>query len=353
MSVLSAIPTIDFAPFLVDEGCVAGGSPTASQRRVANEIDTAMRDCGFLYVTGLGISDDDVRSVFGLARDLFERPDEQKAAEMHIKTLTGAGYAPMRSEAINPGRVPDLHDGFLVQSLSHHDQDFRGTPAGFKEVVSAFWEKAEQAARRFNIACALALGLPTSELDFFTKVLERADMSVLRLNHYPPCDFVPGDTDGASAGGAIRTGEHTDFGLFTFLFLDGEAPGLQVKKAREGGALKVVPDGKGAWLDAPGRGGSVAIVNSGALLAQLTNDRWQATAHRVVVPDAEQAAVHRYPLPYFTFPDSGALIQAHPSFVPEGEEPHYAPTTAEDYFRMRFQAIQTGPAGAAPQRGGA
>jgi len=246
-----------------------------------------------------------------------------------------------------------LHDAFEVRSLRHHPQDFRGTPEGFEDALAALWSKAERAARRFNIACALALGLPVSELDFLAKSIETYDMCALRLNHYPPCDFVPGETDGATASGAIRAGEHTDFGLFTFLFLDGEAPGLQVKKACEGDALKVVQSGAGAWIDAPGRGGAIAIVNSGSLIAQVTNDLWRATAHRVIVPDAEQAAMHRYSMPFFVQPDRGAVIQAHPSFVPEGEKPHYQPTTFEEYFKIRMEGIQAKTATAAPKSGGA
>jgi isopenicillin N synthase-like dioxygenase len=66
-------------------------------------------------------------------------------------------------------------------------------------------------------------------------------------------------------GGQVRIGEHTDFGMLTLLFHDSAASGegLQVKSV-EGGAVGGGAGGeRGGWLDARGRGGSTAIVNTG------------------------------------------------------------------------------------------
>jgi isopenicillin N synthase-like dioxygenase len=340
---MDAIPTIDFSAFLPNEGCLIGESPTAGQQLVAAQIDRAMCEHGFIYMENLGITAEEVRAAFDVARALFENPEHEKCAELARWTAkTNLGYKPMRTEAINPKRAPDLHDAFILKSFRYYNNDLRGTPAAFEQLVRAFWDKAEAAARRFNFACALALGLPVADMDFFAKSTSLFDMCTLKYNHYPPCDFVAGSTDGSVGLEAIRAGEHTDFGAFTFLFLDGEAPGLQVRRAMEGDALNVVPrveDFDKTWLDAPGRGGATAIVNSGALLAQWTNDRWRASAHRVIVPSAAEAAGHRYSLPFFVVPDSGTVIEAHPSLVAEGEEPNYAPTTTDEYYKMRVSAI--------------
>jgi len=165
------------------------------------------------------------------------------------------------------------------------------------------------------------------------------------MNHYPPCDFEAGVTDGSSSDGAIRIGEHTDFGLFTLLFHDGEAPGLQAKRAHEGNDMVSGSSGCALsdWTEAPGRGGNIAVVNSGALLARWTNDRWRATVHRVIVPSAEEAAKHRYSMPFFVQPNPDTLIAAHPHFVPVGEQPRYAPINAADYLKMRLKAVYEEP----------
>mmetsp|Transcript_62417 Transcript_62417/g.202317 ORF Transcript_62417/g.202317 Transcript_62417/m.202317 type:complete len:194 (-) Transcript_62417:565-1146(-) len=168
------------------------------------------------------------------------------------------GYVPLKGEHANPTRSPDLHEAFVIKSRRCFENDFRGTPAGFEETTSIFWDKAEKAARRFQIACALALDLPVSDLDFFARTTHRFDMSALKYNYYPPCDFEAGSSDGECGSAAIRIGEHTDFGILTFLFLDGAAPGLQVRPSLEGDALNIVGSSAASekgWTEAPGRGG--------------------------------------------------------------------------------------------------
>jgi isopenicillin N synthase-like dioxygenase len=303
-----------------------------------------MREHGFLYMD-LGITADEVQAVFDVGRLLFERPEYEKCEKLKRWAVhDNMGYVPMLTEGVNPKRAPDMRDGFVVKSPHAFNNDFRGTPIGFEQAVSAFWDKAEVAARRFSIACALALGLPSSDLDFFAKGMHRFDTCALKYNHYPPCDFIPNVTDGSSGSAGIRIGEHTDFGAFTFLFLDGEARGLQARKTEEGDGLSIenTDSHDKTWLDVPGRGSAVAVVNSGALLAQWTNDHWKATAHRVVVPDAVEAAQRRFTLPFFVSPDSDSVIAAHPILVPEGKEPRYAATTCEEYLRMRIKSMVEG-----------
>jgi len=213
----------------------------------------------------------------------------------------------------------------------------------FGPTFSVFWDRLEVASRRFMIACALALGLPSEELDFFAREHKRMEASALRINHYPPCDFQKGVTDGIGNCGAIRIGEHADFGMFTFLFLEDAAAGLQVRKAAAGAATVVAAgDTSGcetSWIEAPGRGGACAIVNSGALLVRWTNDRWRATAHRVIVPNAEEASQHRYSIPFFVQPDASATIQTHPHLLQDGQ-PHYEPISAQEHLQMRINAMQ-------------
>jgi isopenicillin N synthase-like dioxygenase len=92
----------------------------------------------------------------------------------------------------------------------------------------------------------------------------------------------------------IRIGEHTDFGLVTFLLLgDHGADCLQIKPIK---GSEVVGDAGGkleAWLDVvtPASG---TIVNTGALLSQWTNDEWMTTAHRAAASSKEVASRERF-----------------------------------------------------------
>lgn len=166
------------------------------------------------------------------------------------------------------------------------------------------------------------------------------DQMTARFLHYPPCAFDPSAAEGH---GPIRIGEHTDFGLFTLLFMDGLADGLEVKKVSGGEVSGAAGGGAGGWMPVPGMGGATFVVNTGALMARMTNDTWRATAHRVVVPSAEAAASSRYTIACFCDPDSDAMIFVDPRFVAPGEEVKYPPITAGDYVLSKLSETNTPP----------
>lgn len=162
----------------------------------------------------------------------------------------------------------------------------------------------------------------------------------LRFLHYPPCD-APTTANGELATTAIRVGEHTDFGAFTFLILGEGARGLQIKPVA-GGEVGGKHGGEvGGWeeVEAPADEYG-AIVNTGACLARWTNDTWRATAHRVIVPDSSVAAEHRYSIAAFIDPDKVAPVAVDPRFVPPGEQPRYGPTTGLEYLMGKLREAQ-------------
>ena len=165
--------------------------------------------------------------------------------------------------------------------------DYAAAPPGFGDAADELWRAIiEGAARRYAVAAAVALDLPR---DFFAASLAALDQCTLRFLHYPALP--------AGDGLRARAGEHTDFGFVTFLFVRDGAPGLQMKPVAGG----EVDDWRGGWRDvaAPGDD-AVAIVNTGALLARWTNDRWRATAHRVVAGSKGEPR------------SSGRLVRRHP-----------------------------------------
>jgi len=124
-------------------------------------------------------------------------------------------------------------------------------------------------------------------------------------------------------------GEHADYGGFTLLFLGAGATGLQIKPVSDC-AIGTAGDG---WLDVqPPTAPDSVLVNTGQLMARWTNDVWRASAHRVIVPNAEAAMNHRYSIACFCDPDIGTMIETLPPFVPKGEEPRYPrPVEASEY----------------------
>src|SRR6267142_1166892 len=65
------------------------------------------------------------------------------------------------------------------------------------------------------------------------------------------------------------------------------------------------------------------VVNTGAMLARYSNDRFRATPHRVI----NRNDASRYAIPFFLGPNHDCVISCVPSCVGPDKPPHYEPTT--------------------------
>ena len=95
----------------------------------------------------------------------------------------------------------------------------------------------------------------------------------------------------------------------------------------------MVADEAGGWRDVvvPETDDDVvAVVNTGALLARWTNDRWRATAHRVVAGSKGEPS--RYAIAAFIDPDADAAVAAHPPSAPRATRPRRVLA----YLRMKL-----------------
>ena len=335
-----ALPLLDFSPFMRDEGVVVDEAPTAAQRETARELDQVARAHGFVALTRFGVDRALLQRAWNESAQLFALPPERKRALAQISAETNRGYSGLGRESLNRNRAGEPKEAFNVRRAGNN---YTGVPDGFATVAATLWARLERAARRYALAAAVALGLPR---DYFHATLRELDLCTLRFLHYPP--NATAVTTGAPRE-ALRVGEHTDFGLVTFLFLSDGAVGLQLK-AVDGAEIGGAAGGEaGGWRDVavpPSGGGDdvVAIVNTGALLARWTNDFWRATAHRVIVPDAAAAASPRYSIAAFFDPDSDAEVAVHPRFVRPGEAPRYPPTTGLAFLLMKLKEAQGDPA---------
>jgi isopenicillin N synthase-like dioxygenase len=138
--------------------------------------------------------------------------------------------------------------------------------------------------------------------------------SVLRLLHYPP---VAGDED----AGSVRSAAHEDINLITLL-LAPQGPGLELL------------DRDGRWLSVETSRNNL-IVDSGDMLARITNDVIPATTHRVVNPVGENAS--RYSMPFFMHPDADVVLRCLPSCVGAGAK--YADIRAGTFLEQRLMEI--------------
>mmetsp|Transcript_146377 Transcript_146377/g.266922 ORF Transcript_146377/g.266922 Transcript_146377/m.266922 type:complete len:346 (-) Transcript_146377:70-1107(-) len=324
------VPVIDFSSFMINAGVVVGDAMTLEQREVIEALRaTNGSGDGFAYLDNAGITADDLKDWFAASRSLFALPLDVKEEKLSkLSPKTNLGYSRLGQERLNRARGADMKESFNVRSPVHHNNDFTGCPHAFKEAAFSLWEKAMLAADRYGLACALALGL---EPDFFTSKMKLKDLVTCRFLHYPPCTHDPHATQGP---GSIRIGEHTDFGLFTLLFIEGKGEGLEVKRVT-GGEVGGAAGGENSpgWKAVNGIGGSTFLVNTGALFARWTNDTWRATAHRVVVPSAEVAAEHRYSIAVFMDPDAEEVVQVDPRFG----DAKYPPCKSLEYLLMKLE----------------
>ena len=162
---------------------------------------------------------------------------------------------------------------------------------------------------------ALALGLDESALADHC----RQTTATGTLNWYWP------HTHDAAAPDQYRIGPHTDFGTLTIL---DRQPGM--------GGLQVLDDGE--WVDAPAVDGSL-IVNTGDMLKQWTNDRWQSNTHRVLPPTAEAPDEELISLIFFHEPDADAIISPLPTCVDDANPPRYEPISSKDYLDEKFASL--------------
>jgi len=153
--------------------------------------------------------------------------------------------------------------------------------------------------------------------DYFADTV-RDGNSVLRLLHYPP------QTE--PTGQHIRAGAHEDINTITLL-LGAEEAGLEL----------LTKDGR--WIPVAPKPGEL-VINIGDMLQRLTNGQLRSTSHRVVNPQPNRASHARYSMPFFLHFRSDFLIEPLPGTVPAGEQPKWAPITADEYLQERLREIK-------------
>ena len=167
----------------------------------------------------------------------------------------------------------------------------------FRAATTAYYAAMEAMATRLVPIVAMALDLPA---DYFAEAFAAPNCTI-RLIHYPPHPD-PEDNEFGFA-------PHTDNNFLTFLAQSG-LPGLEVRTA------------EGEWIRPPAVAGTF-VVNTGAMLARYSNDRFRATPHRVVNRNPSS----RYAIPFFLGPNHDSVVDCVPTCVGPDNPPHYEPTT--------------------------
>jgi len=305
IEVTSRIPVLDIGPYLAGER----GAAAALARAVAR----ACEDTGFLVVSGHGIAPHLPAEVFAQAARFFARDEAEKLpykiGQYNIGYLPLGGQT-VRHSPVNRNTRPNFSESFYItrdRSPDHPDIvankpliGLNRWPEGmpeFRAAMLAYYRAMEEMTVRLVPVVALALGLPA---DYFAAAFAEPNCTI-RLIHYPPHPQ-PEDNEFGFA-------PHTDNNFITFL-AQSELPGLEVRTA------------EGEWIRPPAVPGTF-VVNTGAMLARYSNDRFKATPHRVVNRNDRS----RYAIPFFLGPNHDALIDCVPTCTGPDNPPRYEPTT--------------------------
>lgn len=319
----NTIPLIDISPFL------SGGD--AERRAVADAVNAACTDIGFLLVSGHGIPASLVDRMRSVSTDFFDRPLEDKL-RYRMPPDRYRGYIAFGNEALayslDEKTPPDLKESFSIGPVDTPDDAYHraATPANFfapnmwpeglpefRATWTAYYRQMEVLSATLMRIFALALGM---DAHYFDDKIDRhiTNFSVL---HYPPQPEAP-------LPGQLRAGAHTDYGSLTIVKPDAAEGGLQVRRK------------DGIWLDVP-HVPEAFVVNLGDLMAEWTNDRWVSTLHRVANPPRSAGdAARRLSMTFFHQPNYDAVIQCLPTCADAGRPARYRKTTSGEHVWMKI-----------------
>ena len=313
-----AAPAADFIP-VVDLGMEGARGDLSARKALAQRIDSAFTESGFMVVVRHGVPPEMVAAMTAATNAFFRQPAAVKAevaADLKEQVIRGFG-----------SRGNDLVESFTMNRLGELDParalapgaDPRlATPnkwpsfAGFRAAYLAYYAAMEELSAELMSLFALALDL---EAEWFGPSFA-SHATDLTANYYPPQPSVP-------AAGVGRKRAHTDWGVLTVLYQDASP-----------GGLEVLHRATGAWVPVPAVEGSF-VVNVGDLMARWTNDRWVSTIHRVVNPPREHSDKDRCSVAFFYQPAPDATISCLPSCSDERSPARYPPIRSDEYLTAK------------------
>ncbi|WP_051881599.1 isopenicillin N synthase family dioxygenase [Parvularcula oceani] len=275
---------------------------------LGQRLHDALAETGFVVVTDHGIDLTRLHNAYATIEAFFALPEDEKMA--YVVGRDGQrGYTAFGREHAKDSDAPDLKEFWHVGRDAIAPNVWPERPQAFEAEVQWLYDALDRLGLHLLHALTGPLGVPA---DTFSKMAEGGN-SVLRLLHYPP---LKEDADPRS----IRAAAHEDINLITLL-VSASSAGLELQER----------DGSWRAIEAPA---DAVIVDSGDMLARITNDRLPATTHRVVNPEGPNTS--RYSMPFFLHPRPDAVLSVFESCRDGSEDPDI---TAGEFLRQRLEAI--------------
>lgn len=315
---MAKIPVIDLAPFLEDKGVIVGDAPTKEQLKVAAAIDKANIEFGFLGVKNFGLSQEDVERYFRDAKELFAVPLAIKESKMKQAGEADFGYIPPSKLEVKHAGIQANKEAFKIREK----RDYSFCPQAFQKSSTELFSRLENIKRRYCHATALALDL---DFDLVWGLHKTTEATSMRYNHYAPFSI---PTTASPEEPIVRLGAHTDFGTQTFLLVSEGANGLEI-----------LPRGFDDWAEVQLPQDVYCVVNVGDMWETLTNGRWKAIRHRVMLRNKLHADTDRYSIACFLNPRSESRIAPLAKFIEQGTISAYKPYIAGERFNRILRKV--------------
>ncbi|MEM0927997.1 MAG: 2-oxoglutarate and iron-dependent oxygenase domain-containing protein [Pseudomonadota bacterium] len=280
--------------------------------RFCDALFSACQRFGFVVIRDHGVDSSLLSESYRLVEEFFAQPanvkDQYKVAGGH------RGYTPFGTEKAKGSATPDLKEFWhigperQIRSALNTDNVWPSEVPGFKEALTELFARLHDVGEDLLEALTRKLDVPS---DYFAVRVAEGD-SVLRLLHYPPI------AAGADPH-ALRAAAHEDINLITILV------------AAQGAGLELL-DRNGAWLPVENEPGDL-IVDTGDMMARITNGVLPSTTHRVVNPKGPN--VSRYSMPFFMHLAADTPLDCLPSCIGQGFD--HPPTTAGAYLIERLR----------------
>jgi isopenicillin N synthase-like dioxygenase len=287
----------------------------AQKSAFQNALFDGLREYGFVILTDHNVPSNLLDDAYSLSQKLFDLPLIDKG-----KYRGGMrGYTPFGTEHAKGNSLPDLKEFWQIghDVVASHKIDPLFPPniwpdeiEGFAPTFSTLFKALNETGVLLLRALAPSLSLPAEHFD----ALVENGTSLLRVLHYPP---IPDDAD----PNCVRAAAHEDINFITILV------------AAKGAGLELL-DRDGTWLSVETDARNL-IIDSGDMLARLTNGVIPATTHRVVNPSGPN--VSRYSMPFFMHPSVETSLECLSSCLGDGAK--FPPITAGAFLQERLAQI--------------
>ena len=260
--------------------------PLAEAEARPHALYDALAGTGFVVVTEHGIDLSRLHDAYDQIEAFFARPETEKRAFM-VGRDGQRGYTPFGREHAKDADAPDLKEFWHVGRDAIAPNVWPDAPDNFRREVAWLYDALDSLGLDLLRALTGPLGVSDDTFD----AMAAGGNSVLRLLHYPPLSE-------SADPRSIRAAAHEDINLITLL-VSASAAGLELK------------DRQGRWhaIDAPP---DSVIVDTGDMLARITNGALPSTTHRVVNPEGPNTS--RYSMPFFLHPRPDAVLSVFPQY---------------------------------------